>query len=288
MPELARPHSMSAEIGALSALVQIECRERQEALDQFHARHGGDHLLIDKWLMLNAQCVGADAAARVEALTAHPDFKWTTPNKVYALIAGFTTGNLSGFNAADGRGYQVVALRFAPDGTIGETPFLTGFMRDEQVSGRPVDPAVGPDGALYVSDDYTGVVYRIAYGTAARGAKEERPPSKRSTDRRTLPGLSCFMPPPYRAGDPGNDPATPGHGQVSHLHDAVIAESSGSVSRLPCWRPLLPTQPERQPTVPMVLGMDCSSHSLDRCGDRTSRLMAPHHARRRCPSSVQA
>lgn len=72
-------------------------------------------------------------------------------------------------------GYQVVALRFAPDGTIGETPFLTGFMRDEQVSGRPVDPAVGPDGALYVSDDYTGVVYRIAYGTAARGSGAAAP-----------------------------------------------------------------------------------------------------------------
>jgi aminopeptidase N len=109
MAELARPHSMSAEIGALSALVQVESGERQTALDQFHARHGHDHLLIDKWLMLNAQCVGADAAARVEALTAHPDFKWATPNKVYALIAGFTAGNPSGFNAADGRGYQVVA-----------------------------------------------------------------------------------------------------------------------------------------------------------------------------------
>ena len=30
-------------------------------------------------------------------------------------------------------------------------------------SGRPVDPVVGPDGALYVSDDDTGNIYRVAY-----------------------------------------------------------------------------------------------------------------------------
>ncbi len=107
--ELDAPHSMSAEIGTLSALIQIECAEREAALDRFHSRHGHEHLLIDKWLMLNAQCVGSDAASRIERLTQHADFKWTTPNKVYALIAAFTAGNSSGFNAADGSGYRVVA-----------------------------------------------------------------------------------------------------------------------------------------------------------------------------------
>jgi aminopeptidase N len=66
-------------------------------------------LLIDKWLILNAQCVGDGAAARIEALTHHADFRWTTPNKVYALIAGFSAGNTSGFNAADGSGYRFLA-----------------------------------------------------------------------------------------------------------------------------------------------------------------------------------
>jgi len=107
--ELEQPHSMSAEIGALSALVQVDCLAREEALAQFHARHGHEHLLVHKWLMLNAQCTGADAAARVEALTRHPDFSWTTPNKVYSLIGGFTGGNVAGFNAADGAGYRLVA-----------------------------------------------------------------------------------------------------------------------------------------------------------------------------------
>jgi aminopeptidase N len=107
--ELAAPHSMSAEMGALSALVQVETPAREAALEAFHMRHAKEHLLIQKWLMLNAQCVGPDAAARVTRLTRHPDFTWTTPNKVYALIGGFTGGNPSGFNAADGSGYRLVA-----------------------------------------------------------------------------------------------------------------------------------------------------------------------------------
>jgi aminopeptidase N len=107
--ELENPHSMTAEMTALSALAQIECAERETELARFHERHAGEHLLIDKWLSLNAQCVGKGAAARVAALTEHADFRWTTPNKVYALIAGFSTGNTAGFNAADGAGYRLVA-----------------------------------------------------------------------------------------------------------------------------------------------------------------------------------
>ena len=30
--------------------------------------------------------------------------------------------------------------------------------------GRPAGVAVGPDGALYVSDDTGGAVYRVTYG----------------------------------------------------------------------------------------------------------------------------
>jgi len=109
LADLDTSHSMTAEVGSLTALVQVDCPERQQALDVFHAQHRNDHLLIDKWLMLNAQCPGSDAAKRIDALTRHPDFKWTTPNKVYALFAAFTSGNSTGFNAADGSGYRLVA-----------------------------------------------------------------------------------------------------------------------------------------------------------------------------------
>jgi glucose/arabinose dehydrogenase len=46
-------------------------------------------------------------------------------------------------------------------------PFLTGFLTDEKADppmwGRPADVLVMRDGALLVSDDYNGIIYRISY-----------------------------------------------------------------------------------------------------------------------------
>ena len=58
-------------------------------------------------------------------------------------------------------GYKVVSLHWRPDGSIEQRDFATGFLRGEEVIGRPVDVAEGPDGAIYVSDDYAGAIYRI-------------------------------------------------------------------------------------------------------------------------------
>jgi glucose/arabinose dehydrogenase len=44
------------------------------------------------------------------------------------------------------------------------TEFATGWLQpDGEVLGRPADVEVAPDGALLVSDDTKGAVYRIAY-----------------------------------------------------------------------------------------------------------------------------
>ena len=56
----------------------------------------------------------------------------------------------------EGRLQGRVAALDARDGTIEERDFLTGFEVDDDVIGRPVDVAEGPDGAFYVSDDYAG------------------------------------------------------------------------------------------------------------------------------------
>ena len=61
-------------------------------------------------------------------------------------------------------GYKVVSLHFAPDGSIEERDFLTGFVVDDAAIGRPTDVAEGPDGSIYVSDDFGSAVYRIKYG----------------------------------------------------------------------------------------------------------------------------
>ena len=67
-------------------------------------------------------------------------------------------------------GYRVVSLHWQPDGSIEERDFAVGFEADDEVIGRPVDVAMGPDGAFYVSDDYAAVVYRIALGAGPVGA----------------------------------------------------------------------------------------------------------------------
>jgi glucose/arabinose dehydrogenase len=72
-------------------------------------------------------------------------------------------------------GYAVVSLHWQPDGAIEERPFLAGFVRDEQAIGRPVDVAEGPDGAIYVSDDYAGAIYRVAAGATAEVRRAAAP-----------------------------------------------------------------------------------------------------------------
>jgi glucose/arabinose dehydrogenase len=67
------------------------------------------------------------------------------------------------WNRSQKDGYKVVSLHFGPDGTITERDFLTGFELDENVIGRPADVTEGPDGAIYVSDDYAGVIWRVEY-----------------------------------------------------------------------------------------------------------------------------
>lgn len=71
------------------------------------------------------------------------------------------------WNRSELTGYKVVRLPFAngqPAAAVED--FATGWLNaaGSEVSGRPVGLAVGPDGALYVSDDKGGYIYRISYG----------------------------------------------------------------------------------------------------------------------------
>jgi glucose/arabinose dehydrogenase len=104
-------------------------------------------------------------------------------------------------------GYKVVALHWDPGGEIREEDYEVGFLEGDDVIGRPVDVAEGPDGAVYVSDDYGGMIYRVTHGPGARAAVPGNPSPP-------IPGLP---------GDP--DPATtPGEPERAARGEALYEE----------------------------------------------------------------
>ena len=58
-------------------------------------------------------------------------------------------------------GYRITVVAKQPNGELGYEPFAQGWLQGEDSWGRPVDVIVAPDGALLVSDDKVGAVYRI-------------------------------------------------------------------------------------------------------------------------------
>ncbi len=59
-------------------------------------------------------------------------------------------------------GYDVVRVMAPKDAPMRMEPFLTGFLQGKSYWGRPVDVLIMKDGAVLVSDDLNGAIYRVA------------------------------------------------------------------------------------------------------------------------------
>ncbi|CAN5822633.1 sorbosone dehydrogenase family protein [soil metagenome] len=68
------------------------------------------------------------------------------------------------WNRSSKVGYRVVSVRLDGDRAVEAEPFAEGWLQGEEAWGRPVDLLVMPDGALLVSDDRAGAIYRITVG----------------------------------------------------------------------------------------------------------------------------
>ncbi len=84
------------------------------------------------------------------------------PTQYHGLFVAFH----GSWNRSVPTGYKVVFVplndRGAVTGSVQD--FATGWLKsNDSRSGRPVGLAVGPDGALYASDDEAGMMYRITY-----------------------------------------------------------------------------------------------------------------------------
>ncbi|MCZ6889932.1 MAG: PQQ-dependent sugar dehydrogenase [Gammaproteobacteria bacterium] len=73
------------------------------------------------------------------------------------------------WNRSDKDGYKVVSLHWTDgrDGPIEERDFVTGFLRDNDVSGRPSGVIEDTRGNVYIADDFANRVYRVSPGAAS-------------------------------------------------------------------------------------------------------------------------
>ena len=113
----------------------------------------------------------------------HPCSQFTPPERnlgphVASLGMRFSTGAMfpaeyrrgvfiaehGSWNRSRKIGYRVTFVPVDRGRATGYRPFAEGWLQGERAWGRPVDVQVMPDGALLVSDDQTGTIYRISYG----------------------------------------------------------------------------------------------------------------------------
>lgn len=123
---LASADNMNDRHAAFQRTVHLQGGPAAErAIAAFEERAGGDPLILDKWFSVQATAPGPQAASRVARLMKHAAFTLANPNRVRALVGAFAMANPTGFNAASGEGYRLVAA------TIGELD-----ARNPQVAAR--------------------------------------------------------------------------------------------------------------------------------------------------------
>lgn len=67
------------------------------------------------------------------------------------------------WNREKASGYKLVRVKFKDNQPIAVEDFATGWLKNNQAWGRPVDVIVAPDGAILVTDDRAGLIYRITH-----------------------------------------------------------------------------------------------------------------------------
>lgn len=111
------------------------------------------------------------AGATPPALALQPhlspiDLRFYTGSQFPAAYRGAMFVALHGSSATARKeriGYKVVRVVFKDGKPTGVEDFVTGWLNDGQVLGRPAGLITGADGALYISDDNKGFVYRVSY-----------------------------------------------------------------------------------------------------------------------------
>ena len=107
--QYAAASNMTDRMAALAGLVNHAPMHAKAALDDFYQRFASNDLVIDKWFALQAANPQA-TTAQVQALTAHPAFSWTTPNRMRAVVFRFCMGNPAAFHGEAGYTFWLASL----------------------------------------------------------------------------------------------------------------------------------------------------------------------------------
>jgi len=104
--QFKQPRNMTDQISALKIILRDDVLlQQQQGLHDFYTQWQHQELVMDKWLMLQAQLM---SLKDIQQLLHHPLFSWTNPNKVRAVLGGLLQ-NYAVFHAKDGSGYAFLA-----------------------------------------------------------------------------------------------------------------------------------------------------------------------------------
>ncbi|MGL4322928.1 MAG: aminopeptidase N [Beijerinckiaceae bacterium] len=105
---LAHADNLTLRDAALRAVMTEPGDTRERMFAAFEAQYRAEPLVLDKWFQIQAAIPERDTLARVKTLMRHEAFTLETPNRVYSLIMGFATGNMTEFHRPDGAGYRFI------------------------------------------------------------------------------------------------------------------------------------------------------------------------------------
>ena len=113
---------------------------REAALQKFYDDADGDALVINKWFTAQALSFLPDVMERVKALTKHPDFTLSNPNRCRSLLSAYAT-NLASFHDASGSSYTFLADSIAELDTM--NPQISSRMAGSLIQWRRYDDSRG-------------------------------------------------------------------------------------------------------------------------------------------------
>jgi glucose/arabinose dehydrogenase len=127
--------------------------------------HAGD--ILDPVLGKPGDCNGIEQPlVKLQAHSAPLGLAFYRGGAFPAAYHGLFVADHGSWNRTVPTGYKVIFIPLDTHGDVAGPPqdFAAGWLHaNGKVTGRPVGLAIGPDGALYVSDDLAGAVYRIVY-----------------------------------------------------------------------------------------------------------------------------